>query len=205
MKPLILASSSPRRIDLLRSAGFELEVVPASIKELNCNYFTPSELTIFNALQKAISVGRRFPSRVIIGADTLVALGSRIFGKPRDMEDANRMLSSLVGKTHEVVTGVVLIHGERKQWVAEAIRTAVTFRPLSRLEIEEYLKFAEPLDKAGAYAAQSSPELIIQRTEGSFTNVMGLPVEFVKEALAGFGFKPWVGHGERVQIADGIR
>jgi nucleoside triphosphate pyrophosphatase len=190
MSPLILASASPRRINLLQSAGFELEVIPASIDELHCSYFTPAELTLFNAFQKTVSVARRFPNRVIVGADTIVALGTQIFGKPRDIQDASRMLAGLVGKTHDVVTGVVLIHGESKQLVAEAVRTAVTFRDLSSPQIEEYLKIAEPLDKAGAYAAQYSPELIIQRTEGSFTNIMGLPMEFVQEALAGFGILP---------------
>jgi septum formation protein len=190
MSPLILASASPRRIDLLQAAGFELEVIPASIEELNCNYLTPGELTLFNAFQKAVSVARRFRHRIIIGADTVVALDSQIFGKPRDLEDASRMLLELVGKTHEVVTGVVLIEVATKRWVADTTHTAVTFRQLSRPQIEEYLKIAEPLDKAGAYAAQSSPELIIERTEGSFTNVMGLPMEFVKEALAQFGIQP---------------
>jgi nucleoside triphosphate pyrophosphatase len=190
MSPLILASASPRRSNLLQSAGFDLEVIPASIDELNCNYFTPAELTLFNAFQKAVSVACRFRNRIIIGADTVVALGTETFGKPRDIKDASRMLSSLVGKTHDVVTGVVLINGESRQLIGDTVRTAVTFRDLSGPQIEEYLRIVKPLDKAGAYAAQDSPELIIQQTEGSFTNVIGLPMEFVQEILADFGILP---------------
>jgi len=190
MPRLILASASPRRIRLLQSAGFEAQVVPASIAELDCAYLTPAELTLFNAYQKASSVAQRHRDRTVLGADTVVALDSQIFGKPNDLDTARRMLKALVGKTHEVVTGIVVIDGPSGQFVVEAVRTTVAFRELSESQIEDYLKVVEPLDKAGAYAAQESPELIIRKTEGSFTNVIGLPMEVVTSILADFGMYP---------------
>ena len=106
MSRLILASSSPRRIQLLRDAKFDPEVVPPEVAELSCDFLTPSELARFNAQAKSRSGDRPYPDAVVLGADTLVALGSEVFGKPRDLEDAARMLSKLVGKTHEVITGI---------------------------------------------------------------------------------------------------
>jgi septum formation protein len=187
---LILASASPRRIQLLREARFEPEVLPAGVEELWCNFFTPSELTLFNAFQKAVAVAIRCPDAVVLGADTLVALGSEVFGKPRDLDEARRMLEKLVGKTHDVITGVTLVHASAGRVITRAVHTAVKFRRLSATEIDAYLRIAKPLDKAGAYAAQVSPELIIERIDGSFTNVVGLPMEVVHPLLASAGVHP---------------
>lgn len=190
MSRLILASGSPRRVQLLREARFEPEVLPAQVEELWCNFFTPSELTLFNAFQKAVAVAIKCPDAVVLGADTLVALGSEVFGKPRDFDEARRMLEKLVGKTHDVITGVALVHANVGRIITRAVHTAVKFRPLSANEINAYLRIAEPLDKAGAYAAQASPELIIERIDGSFTNVVGLPMEVVHPLLASAGIYP---------------
>ena len=190
MSRLILASGSPRRIQLLREARFELEVLPAGVEELWCNFFTPSELTLFNAFQKAVVVAIKYPDAVVLGADTVVALGSEVFGKPRDFDEARRMLEKLVGKTHDVITGVVLVGASVGRVITRAVHTAVKFRRLSAAEIDAYLRIAEPLDKAGAYAAQVSPELIIERIDGSFTNVVGLPMEVVNPLLASAGIYP---------------
>jgi len=187
---LILASGSPRRVQLLREARFEPEVLPAQVEELWCNFFTPSELTLFNAFQKAVAVASKCPDAVVLGADTLVALGSEVFGKPRDFDEARRILQKLVGKTHDVITGVALVHVNVGRIITRAVHTAVKFRPLSANEIDAYLRIAEPLDKAGAYAAQASPELIIERIDGSFTNVVGLPMEVVQPLLASAGIHP---------------
>jgi septum formation protein len=184
----ILASASPRRIRLLREAGFDPRIVPPSIEELDSEDLTPAELTLFNAFKKATKVAEDFRDETILSADTVVALGSRVFGKPRHLEAAKEMLGALVGRTHEVVTGVVVMQGSRLRM--EATRTAVTFRSLSTAQIEGYLQIVEPLDKAGAYAAQDSPELIIQEVEGSLTNVIGLPMERVTPLLAEFGIRP---------------
>jgi septum formation protein len=184
---LILASGSPRRVQLLWDAKFEPEVIPAEVDELRCDFLTPTELTLFNAFQKAAAVAVRHPDAVVLGADTLVALGSEVFGKPRDLFDARRMLEKLVGKTHRVITGVSLIQVSVGRVITRAVHTTVTIRPLTATEIEAYLEIAEPLDKAGSYAAQKSPDLIIQEIKGSFTNVVGLPMELVRPLLNSVG------------------
>jgi septum formation protein len=135
-------------------------------------------------------VAIRHPDAVVLGADTLVALGSEVFGKPRDLVEARQMLEKLVGKTHDVITGISLIHVEVGRVITRAVHTAVKFRLLTATEIEAYLKIAEPLDKAGAYAAQKSPDLIIEQINGSFTNVVGLPMELVLTLLTSAGIQP---------------
>ena len=190
MNRLILASASPRRIQLLREGKFVPEVVPADVEELQCDFLTPTELTLFNAFQKAAAVAIRHPDAVVLGADTLVALGSEVFGKPRNLLEARGMLQKLAGKTHEVITGVSLIQVKVGRVITRAVHTAVKIRQLTAVEIETYLEIAEPLDKAGAYAAQKSPELIIEEINGSLTNVVGLPMELVHPLLNSVGIHP---------------
>ena len=126
----------------------------------------------------------------MLAADTVVTLDSEVFGKPLNLDDARRMLARLVGRSHDVITGIALVNPGRKQLVSRAVRTRVKFRALSDSEIEAYLKIAEPLDKAGAYAAQNSPELIIEKVTGSFSNVVGLPMEVMCPLLASLGIHP---------------
>lgn len=180
---LILASASPRRQELLRQCGVAFEVVPAAVPELHDESLTARELSQLNAHRKARAVARRYPDRLVLGADTLVARGARLYGKPADLEDAARMLAELQGRTHEVVTGVCLLHlrAHRERLFAEA--TAVTFRPLSEAQIREYLARVNPLDKAGAYAVQEHGDLLVAEILGSYSNVVGLPVERVLAVL----------------------
>jgi septum formation protein len=185
-----LASASPRRAQLLRDAKFAPEIVPADVEELSCDFLTPTELTLLNAYRKATAVAIQHPDAVVLGADTLVALGSEVFGKPRDLVEARRMLEQLVGKTHLVITGISVIQMRVGRVITRAVHTDVKFRLLLATEIEDYLKIAEPLDKAGAYAAQKSPDVIIERIKGSFTNVVGLPMELVLPLLTSFGVEP---------------
>ncbi len=149
----------------------------------------PAELTETNARIKAAPVAAAHPDAVVLGADTLVFLDSEPLGKPVDLADAEAMLARLVGKTHQVITGVALLRGD----AAHALHavTDVTFRPLTRAGIRRYLSLIQPLDKAGAYAAQEHGEEIIARTAGSYTNVVGLPMDEVGAALADrFGIHP---------------
>jgi septum formation protein len=190
MSRLILASSSPRRIQLLRKAMFHPELVHPEVTELSCDYLTPSELARFNASLKAAAVAVLHPDAVVLGADTVVALGSEVFGKPRDLDDAGQMLRKLVGKTHEVITGIALIEANVGRITLRAVCSTVTFRSLSTTEIDGYLKIVNPLDKAGAYAAQDSAHLIIERISGSFTNVIGLPMELIRPLLRSVGVHP---------------
>jgi septum formation protein len=190
MPSFILASGSSRRIALLHAAGFDFQIKPAPIEESHSEFFSPVELTLFNAFQKAAAVADQHPEEFVLAADTVVTLDSEVFGKPLDLDDARRMLARLVGRSHDVITGIALVNPGRKQLVSRAVRTRVKFRALSDSEIEAYLKIAEPLDKAGAYAAQNSPELIIEKVTGSFSNVVGLPMEVMCPLLASLGIHP---------------
>jgi septum formation protein len=183
---LVLASSSPRRRDLLNEAGYAFQVIPADVEEIEDSTLDVEELVRRNAVLKAQAIAGRFPESIVIGSDTLVALDGLALGKPKDLDEAFGMLSRLVGRTHVVLTGVCLIRTSdaREQLFVE--ETRVTFRPLGPDEIRRYLGMIHPLDKAGSYAAQEHGDFIIERTEGSWTNVVGLPMEKLAQALATF-------------------
>jgi septum formation protein len=180
---LILASTSPRRAELLRERGIRFTVVPSDAVELDSEHLTARELAQLNAHRKARSVAKRHPDALVLGADTVVVLGTVLYGKPRDRQDAARMLGELEGRTHQVVTGICLIHlrEHRERLLAE--RTDVRFRPLSQTDIGRYLGRIDPLDKAGAYAIQEFGELLVEEISGSYTNVVGLPVERLEAEL----------------------
>ena len=131
MNRLILASGSPRRVQLLREAKFDPEVVRPEVSELSCDFLTASELTRFNARLKAAAVAAQFPDSVVLGADTVVALGLEVFGKPQDLDDAHRMLQKLVGKTHEVITGIAMIEAKAARLTLRTVSSTVTFRSLT--------------------------------------------------------------------------
>ncbi|MDE3068554.1 MAG: septum formation protein Maf [Verrucomicrobiota bacterium] len=184
MPPLILASASPRRAELLRKLKLEFEVIPSAAPEILDENLSPLELCQLNAHRKARAVAKKIPDVLVLGADTLVFLDREILGKPRDLDEARRMLERLSGRTHQVVTGVSLIclraHRER----IFAARTDVTFRALTPEQVEGYLARVQPLDKAGAYAIQESGDLVVSEISGSFSNVVGLPVEKVEAELS---------------------
>jgi septum formation protein len=190
MSRLLLASASPRRIRLLREAGFNPEVLPSQIVETQADFLTPAERALFNAIRKGMVIAVEHPDDIVLSADTIVTLDGSVFGKPADLEEAFRMLKLLVGKTHEVITAVAVMHLNKKRTRVGTERTAVKFRSLADSEIREYLEITEPLDKAGAYAAQESPDRIIESVTGSFTNVVGLPMELTIPILAEFGIRP---------------
>lgn len=182
--PLILASASPRRQSLLRLLGVEFAVVPAVVTEAGFEHLTPSELCQLNAYRKARAVAKHHPDALVLGADTEVTLDSKVFGKPASPAEAEAMLAELSGRTHEVITGVCLIHQRTHRERLFAERTLVTFHPLNHSQIRDYLARTQPFDKAGAYAIQEAGELIVERIEGSFTNVVGLPLGRLREELA---------------------
>ena len=190
MSRLLLASASPRRIRLLREAGFNPEVLPSQILETQADFLTPAEGALFNAIRKGMAIALQHPDEIVLSADTIVTLDGSVFGKPADSEEAFQMLKRLIGKTHEVITAVAVMHLNKKRTRVGTERTAVKFRSLSDAEIREYLEIAQPLDKAGAYAAQESPDRIIESVTGSFTNVVGLPMELTIAILAEFGIRP---------------
>ena len=186
LPPVILASASPRRAELLREIVRDFKILPGHAEEFQPEHLSPAESCVLNAYRKARVIAKKFPDALVIGADTEVVLGRRVFGKPRDRTDAHAMLAGLAGREHQVITGVCLIHLRRHRQRTFAETTRVTFKPLGADEIARYLALINPLDKAGAYAIQEHGEMIVARTQGSFSNVVGLPVERLREELNWF-------------------
>jgi septum formation protein len=184
---LILASASPRRQELLRNAGIPFAVQPADINEAPLAGESPRDCAERLAREKALAVFQRRPQNYVLGADTIVVVDDVILGKPRDGDDAARMLRMLSGRTHAVITGVCLV-GEKAvggQWpMATASETTlVTMCELSDDDIRNYIATGEPMDKAGAYAIQGIASRWIPRIEGDYSNVVGLPVALVYRML----------------------
>jgi septum formation protein len=183
LPPLVLASASPRRRDLLRQMGRPFQVVTSSIPELDHHHLSPYEICQLNAYRKARAVAKQLPDTLVLGADTLVCLENRHFGKPDSLSEARAMLAQLQGKSHQVVTGICLIHLRIHRQCTFAESTEVCFRPLNADQIQGYLELINPLDKAGAYAIQDHGELVVESIDGSFSNVVGLPVERLEREL----------------------
>jgi septum formation protein len=186
LPPLILASASPRRAELLRQLHPEFQIVPSDATEIMDEQLSPRELCQLNAHRKARAVAKKIPDALVLGADTLVFLDREIMGKPRDLAEARRMLARLQGRTHQVVTGLSLIHLRGRRERLFAVGTDVTFRPLDKSQINGYLSQIKPLDKAGAYAIQEHGDDIVADISGSFSNVVGLPMERLETELKGW-------------------
>lgn len=179
---LILASGSPRRKELLARTGRTFRVVVSDADEIAPKDMAPVDVAMHNARAKALAVASGQPaSATVIGADTIVVLDGRIFGKPLDERDAHRMLRELSGKTHQVITGVALAHEGNCETFAEI--TDVCFRELSDEEITVYVTTGEPLDKAGAYGIQGAAGAFVDHIESDYDNVVGLPVARLERAL----------------------
>ena len=178
---LILASASPRRAELLRQLAPQFQIIPGQAEEIQPEHLSPHEICQLNACRKARATASACPEALVLGADTLVCLGRELFGKPRDLLHAEQMLAQLAGRTHEVVTGVCLMHQRAQRLKLFAVTTIVKFRPLNSAEIRDYLAAINPLDKAGAYAIQEHGAMIIEEIAGSFSNVVGLPLERLEE------------------------
>lgn len=183
LPPIILASASPRRVELLKLLSVKFRVLPATIEEVAHEHLSPLEVCQLNAHRKARAVAKKIPDALVIGADTLVFMDNEILGKPRHLAEAHRMIARLQGRTHQVVTGVCLMHLRAHRESIFAVSTDVLFHPLNARQIRDYLHRIHPLDKAGAYAIQEGGEMIISEISGSFSNVVGLPVEKLREEL----------------------
>lgn len=184
---LILASESPRRRYLLKQAGFIFSIIPSKINEATVTHVSPEKNARLLAEAKAVDVGRDHPHCWVMGADTIVAVSNQTLGKPASDQEANRMLRQLSGKSHRVYTGYALRHHGRDYLFSESVCTTVQFKTLTPSEIEWYLATKEPFDKAGAYAIQGKGAFMVKRINGSYTNVVGLPVSEVIDALAKVG------------------
>lgn len=187
LPPLILASNSPRRSELLRGLGYAFEVRTSGAAEMEAGELSGTEMARLNAFRKARAVAREYPDCLVIGADTVVYLGTKSYAKPADRPAATGMLLELQGHTHEVITGVCLMHLRQRRGQLFSDSTSVTFRPLTMDQIERYLAKINPLDKAGAYAIQEHGDEVVASIAGSFNNVVGLPVERLEQALRAWG------------------
>ena len=187
LPPLFLASASPRRKELLSELTSSFRVVSSEAEELTSHHRGVVKLVQENARIKAESVASMHPSTWVLGADTVVALREKVFGKPKSMPDAEEMLLELSGLSHQVHTGLCLIHKQRNYLQCTKDTSTVHFREFNREVISQYYHEVNPLDKAGGYAIQTNADLIVEKFEGSYSNVVGLPLELLKSWLSELG------------------
>lgn len=187
MKKIILASSSPRRLEILRQIGLYFEVKVKEVDETIPAGMPPHQAVCELALRKARGIAQMEPGAVVIGADTIVVHGTRILGKPLDKEDAAATLRSLSGSDHLVITGFCVIEAATGKVVQANETTRVFFRRLTDAEISAYVESSEPMGKAGSYAIQGLGAVLVEKIDGCYFNVVGLPVSRLTEVLKDFG------------------
>jgi septum formation protein len=187
MKSIVLASASPRRKQLLKQIGLDFRVVPSDIDErLNPRYKPRKQAEVFS-LEKAEAVLRNVKEGVVIAADTLIAIGEEILVKPKDVMDAKRMIRKLSGREHSVFTGFTVIDAGSKKKVTKSVETRVWFRTLSAKDISRYIYKENPIGFAGAYKIQGYGCLLVEKIEGDYFNVVGLPLSALARELRRFG------------------
>jgi len=187
MKKIILASASPRRKELLEKIGLKFEVEPGDGEEMPDSSIEPHKLALKISLKKAESVAAKHKNAIIIAADTFGVFNGKILGKPHTENEARKMLAIISGRSHLVITGFSIIDTGTNKVYSETVETKVYIRKLSSTEIDAYVKSKEPLDKAGAYAIQGLGSMIVEKIEGDYFTVMGLPLCALTEALKDFG------------------
>jgi len=185
---LILASSSPRRAWLLRQVGIPFRTMEVNVEEGFSEERSPADYVLTLAERKALSAASKLREGIVLGADTIVLFQGEIMGKPKDAQQAKEMLSRLSGHTHQVYTGLTLIDVGKGRTVTGYEVTKVRFRPLSAEFINSYVGTGEPLDKAGAYGVQKKGALLVERVEGCFYNVVGLPLSKLLTLLQELGY-----------------
>ena len=188
---LILASKSPRRRYLLEQAGLSFSVIPSDIDESTIPLSPPEVYVRVLAEAKAKQIAGKYPEKWVIGADTIVVKDGAVLGKPGSIDEARSMLKQLSGKAHQVFTGYSILYNAKNRKFSETVQTEVLFKNLSNGEIEWYIHTKEPFDKAGAYAIQGLGTFLVKRINGSYTNVVGLPVCEVIEFLIKEGVVGW--------------
>ncbi len=187
MKTIILASASPRRKELLEKIGLRFEVEPSNYEEDMQSGLEPHELAQKISLEKAKVVAGKHENAIVIAADTFIVFGGQILGKPHTAKEARKMLEAISGQSHSVVTGFSIIDTDTNKMLSRAVETKVYIRKLTPAEIDAYVRSKEPLDKAGAYAIQGLGAVFVEKIEGDYFNVIGLPLSALVEALKEFG------------------
>ena len=186
MKDIILASSSKRREEILDKYNFKFEIIKKDIIEKIDKYDKPEELVMSLAFRKAYIVAKDYPEKIVIGADTVVVYRGEILSKPKNSEDAFRMLSLLSGKTHQVITGISVLNLETEQKIVDFEKTNVKFRDLDKDTIDKYISTKEAFDKAGSYGIQGIGGLLVEKIDGCYLNVVGLPLVKLDKVLNRF-------------------
>lgn len=186
-RTFILASRSPRRIQFLKELGVNFQSEPSPVEEVILPDQSPEENALRVARDKALWAARHHEGAFVLGADTLVSLNGDIVGKPVDEEDARRILKQLSGREHRVITGVVLVNPDLELF-EQAVTSKVTLKSLTEDEISLYIRSGEPMDKAGAYAIQGRGSALVTSYEGSYSNIVGLPLETVEDLLKRAGY-----------------
>jgi septum formation protein len=186
-RKIVLASSSPRRKELLEKIGLTFSIDPSDYDEKLPLDMNPEGIAKIISLQKALKVGQKYSDAIIIAADTFGFFRGRIIGKPANTHEAKSILKTLSGKSHRVITGYTILDTSNKQVTTHSIETRVYFKKLTPEEIDNYIKTGEPLDKAGAYGIQGLGSVIVNKIEGDYYNVMGLPLRALAESLKKFG------------------
>jgi septum formation protein len=189
MKRIILASASPRREELLEKIGLKFEVEPSNYAEDMRSELSPDELAKSISLEKAKVVASKHKNAIVIAADTFIVFRGKIMGKPDTEAEAIKMLMTLRGKSHSVITGFTILDTEENKVLTKSVETIIHIKNLTPEEIDAYVKSKEPLDKAGAYAIQGLGSVIVERIEGDYFNVMGLPLSALAEGLKEFGVR----------------
>lgn len=182
-RKIVLASASPRRRQLLKKIVRNFKVIPSRVEETRIKAKTPVAFAVKAAVAKAEEVALRCRHALVIGADTIVVLGNKILGKPKDKKHAITMLKSLAGKTHKVITGIAVTNSETFETVTDYAVTRVKMKKVGPEEIRAYVESGRPLDKAGAYGIQEIEEIFVDKVEGDYDNVVGLPVGKIKKLL----------------------
>ena len=183
---IILASKSPRRKELLRKITTVFSIEPSKFNEAAIKEKDPLKFVITAAEEKAKEVSKRHPNAIVIGADTVISFKDKIYGKPKDINDANKTLNLFSGKEHKVITGVAICKKDENKLLAGIEITDITFNKLSKKDIEEYTKKNNVLDKAGSYAIQEIGDKFIKEIKGDYDNVVGFPVKLVKSLIGKF-------------------
>jgi len=186
MKNIILASASPRRKELLEKIGLQFDVEPSDYVEDMSFQLEPHDLAKSISLGKALAVAKKHKNAIVIAADTFIVLGDTIMGKPIAEAEATEMLRRINGKCHSVITGFTVIDTDRNKAMSGSTETRVYIKKLRLQEINAYVESKEPLDKAGAYAIQGLGSVIVERIEGDFFNIMGLPLSALADCLKEF-------------------
>lgn len=180
---IILASASPRRKEILENANVKFKVIASSIEELTLDGESPSHMVMRLAFEKGIDIASRQKSDLVISADTIVVLNDTVLGKPKDEIEARKMITSLSGKTHQVITGVSLINLDNNKKIIDYVISNVKFKNLSEEDINDYIRTNESLDKAGAYGIQGYGALLVEEIQGDYFNIVGLPISKVSDLL----------------------